>query len=288
MKPSYVIIGCGRVGRNLARHLKKEGYRPLGFASRSIGSAQQAASAAGMETATTRPWEITPGADLIFITTPDGAIETVCEEIVENGGFSKDAVVLHCSGLLPSTILASARSADATIGSMHPLQSFSAPDYPINPFSEIIVSIEGDPAAREMARMAATDLGATVHTIRTDAKTLYHAAAVVASNYLVAVMDIALKMLESAGISKTEGFAVLKPLIEGTLRNIEKSGTENALTGPIARGDVQTVNEHIAALKEYLPGLLQSYRALGAHTTGIASRKGLEDSTVRRLMEALS
>jgi predicted short-subunit dehydrogenase-like oxidoreductase (DUF2520 family) len=101
-------------------------------------------------------------------------------------------------------------------------------------------------------------------------------------------MDIALIMLESAGISKTDGFAVLKPLIEGTLGNVEKSGTENALTGPIARGDVETVSDHIAALKESLPELLRSYRALGEHTTGIAGRKGLDDDALRKLTKLLS
>ncbi len=288
MKPSFVIVGCGKVGTILARQMQSSGYPLLGLASRSLSSAKKVADETGTKRFSTIPWEVTPSADIVFITTPDGSIQEACREIAENKGFKQNAVVLHCSGALPSTILAPAKTCGASIGSMHPLQSFASSNVDANPFKGIIAAIEGEENAIHAARKIAADLEATSLTIKTDAKTLYHAAAVVASNYLVALQDLAFKLLQISGIPEKRAFQVLGPLINGTLSNIEKVGTVKALTGPIARGDAETVKKHVDEIGSMAPEFLTLYRTLGRYTVTIAESGGnLSKEQVRRLFQIL-
>ena len=284
MKPSFAIIGCGKVGTALGIFLTAAGYRAAGFASKSLSSAKQAAAVVQSGRFSDVPWEITGNADVVFITTPDSAITGVCDSIANNKGFADNAVVLHCSGALPSTILSTAKTCGAHAGSMHPLQSFATADYSTNPFQGIIVALEGENYAVKAAKEIATDLGGTGVTILTEAKTLYHASAVVASNYLVTLLDLAFRLIGEAGIAGRDAFNILKPLIEGTLSNIEKVGISEALTGPIVRGDVKTVENHVEEIGLKTPELLALYKTLGFYTIDIAMvKETISKSSIKKL-----
>lgn len=288
MKPSFAIVGCGKVGKALGKHLQTAGYNLTGISTKHVESAEKAASIVGAKRFTTQSNEITKNADIIFITTPDGIIADVCSQLSQDNGFKKDAVVLHCSGAHPSTILSAARDTGAHIGSMHPLQSFSA-ESSGNTFKDIVISVEGDKKAVAASTQVANDLNSNCLTIKTENKVLYHAAAVVACNYLVSLQDAAFKLMEEAGISQKDVFTVLSPLISGTLSNIEKSGTIKALTGPIARGDVETITRHIKGIKEKLPEILTLYNIMGIYTVDVAKAGGtISDKTAEELMKLLS
>lgn len=274
MKPSFAVVGCGKVGLNLVKYLSEAGYRVCGLASRSIDSAKKAADIAGEGRISIKPSEITQGADIVFITTPDGMIEDVCNEIADDGGFTEGTIVFHCSGSLPSTILDSAKKSGAVIGSMHPLQSFATTDGDKNPFFHIIVAVEGHDKAVETGLAMAEDLGAKGFKIQTDSKTMYHASAVVASNCLVTLVDFAYQLLDVAGIGSKDAYAVLGPLIEGTLSNIKRVGPTEALTGPVVRGDYQTVASHLGEIMKKTPQLADLYKILGFHTIEIAKKRG--------------
>jgi len=274
MKPSFAIVGCGKVGTALGKFLAGAGYRIAGLAGKNILSVKKAAQIIGTGKFGLVSREITKDADIVFITTPDNIISDTCDIISQNNGFRENAVVLHCSGALPSTILSSAKKCKTFTGSMHPLQSFTAGESDINPFENIIISVEGENRAVNTAKKIAADLGAKCFTIGTEAKTAYHAAAVVASNYLVTLLDLAFGLIEKAGISGRDRFKVLKPLIEGTLSNIENVGISEALTGPIARGDVETVQRHLNEIALKTPELMSLYKALGYHTVDIAVKRG--------------
>lgn len=274
MKPAFAIIGCGKVGTALSIYLTKSGYSVAGLSCLTLSSAQALGAQVAATRFTTSPEEITIHSDVVFITTPDDRIEQVCNAISSAHGFKAGSVILHCSGALPSTILASAKSSGAFIGSMHPLQSFASTVFEKNPFSGIITDIEGDDTAVKIAQEIAADLGAKSLIIKTEAKTLFHAAAVVASNYLVTVMDLALQFMGKAGVERKDAWNVLKPLVEGTVSNIGRVGIPEALTGPISRGDIATVERHNQAIKDILPELLSLYKVLGRHTVELAVAKG--------------
>ncbi len=288
MKPSFAIVGCGKVGTALGIFLAKAGYKAVGLAGRSIASAQRTAEIIDCDHYSDIPWEITRNADVVFITTPDGAIIEACDSIAGHKGFADKAVVLHCSGALPSTILSTAKTCGAQTGSMHPMQTFASTEFYANPFFGITVSVEGENDAVNMAKQIAADLGGSSVTILTETKTLYHASAVVASNYLVALLDLAFRLMGASGIAARDALKVLKPLIEGTLSNIEEVGIPAALTGPIARGDAETVEKHIEEIGLTTPRLLNLYKTLGWYTIDIATAKTtISETTVKQLKNLL-
>lgn len=288
MKPSIAIAGCGKVGATLGFYLTEKGYAVTGISCRTQESAQAAARILKTDHYGIHPWDITAEADVIFIGTPDARIEETCDAIAQNGGFKRGAVVFHLSGSLPSTILLAAKKCGVETGSLHPLQSFAAIDLVGKPFKGIIMAAEGSPKALRTAREVAQDLESTFIEIKTEAKTLYHAAAVVASNYLVALLGFAFDLLNEAGIPEPEAMMVLKPLINGTLANIEKKGVVKALTGPIVRGDLITVRSHLAQIKERVPELSDLYKILGRYAVGLTQKRGeLDASKISGLRELL-
>jgi len=289
MKESFAIVGCGKVGCILAKQMISCGYKLAGLASKSITSAQTAAAQLGTDIFSDQSWEVTGSADVVFLTTPDGQIQQAASLLAEKNGVKKNAVVLHCSGAQPSTILGALRNCGVSIGSLHPLQSFASTEIQTNPFENIIAAVEGEPDAVAIARRIAEDLGANCLTIKTDAKTAYHAAAVVASNYLVTIQDLAFTLLQIAGIPEKDAFQVLGPLVQGTLSNIEKVGTKKALTGPIVRGDTETVSTHVHEILRMAPDLLDLYQILGQYTVHIAESGGnITAETSQALLEILS
>jgi predicted short-subunit dehydrogenase-like oxidoreductase (DUF2520 family) len=149
------------------------------------------------------------------------------------------------------------------------------------------MAVEGLRAAVDMAEQMATALGARPLRLKTEGKTLYHAAAVVASNYLVSLVDAAQEMLHAAGIPEENAFSVLAPLIHGTLNNVDRRGTTDALTGPIVRGDKETVALHVAALGALLPHLLPAYGSLGRQALRISRRKGHLSADVLAALDEL-
>jgi predicted short-subunit dehydrogenase-like oxidoreductase (DUF2520 family) len=173
------------------------------------------------------------------------------------------------------------------VGSLHPLQSFAAPALAENPFAGIVMTGEGDAAALDAARRVAAALEAEFVGIATATKTLYHAAAVVASNYLVALLGVAADMLATCGLPQSEALRVLLPLVRGTLHNIERVGVPQALTGPIERGDHDTVRRHCRDMVRLRPDLLDLYRQLGAYTLKLAAAKGGLDAASQAALQAL-
>ncbi len=278
MKPTFSIIGCGRVGTALAVFLSKTGYRPVGFVSKGGISSQRAADLAGSGTAFSDTRDAVKKSEIVFITTPDNLIESVCSSIVKTNGFDRDTVLFHCSGALSSSILGAASKKGLSTGSLHPLQSFAPhEENRKSPFLGINMSVEGDEKALLKGEEIIRDLEANPFTLPTRAKTLYHAAAVVASNYLVTLENFALQLLQEADLSEEKAYAVLEPLIQGTLNNIKERGTKAALTGPVARGDVEIVERHVKDLEALRPDYLELYLLLGRYTLDIArSGQGLD------------
>ncbi|MBF0469721.1 MAG: DUF2520 domain-containing protein [Desulfamplus sp.] len=295
MKPQKIsIVGCGRVGTALAVFLSRAGYEIAGVASRTHSSAKKTVKAVlaqgGSEAIKiyNSPAESAMAGDIVFITTPDHLINSVCSDIsAESSVKIADKTIFHCSGALSSCILSSAADKGANTGSIHPLQSFApyAQDQK-SPFTGINVSVEGNEKALATGKMLIQDLGSNYFTIPTESKTLYHAAAVVASNYLVTLENFALELLKEADISEHQGYEILEPLIQGTLANIKNRGSVAALTGPVARGDAQIVEKHIRDIDEKMPEFSRLYRIMGQYTLRLAEkREELDQVSIEGLTE---
>ena len=144
-----------------------------------------------------------------------------------------------------------------------------------------------DDDAIEFGKEIINALRANSFTIPTHAKTVYHASAVVASNYLVTLEHFALELLKEADLSEENAYEILEPLIMGTLNNIKARGSVNALTGPVARGDDEIVSRHLSDIDKKLPRFSKLYRLMGQYTLDIADRRGEISDDARQKLAGL-
>ncbi len=289
MSHTVAIIGAGRVGGAVGYLLARAGYSVTAVMRRTQEAASAAASFIGSGRPTTDAAEAARSAEIVLITTPDGAIRPVCEAIGCAGGFRKAAVVLHMSGAHSLDLLDAAREAGAGRAVIHPLQSVPSREQGIGNLSGSYFRIEADPAALPAARDLVRALGGIELLMPKwssdrESASLYHAGAVTVSNYLVALIEHGLAFYQALGAEKREALTAVLPLIKGTLANIERLGTTEALTGPIARGDAETVRGHIAAMETRAPELLPLYRMLAKQTIAIARERGLDEKTLEELL----
>ena len=266
------IIGAGKVGSVLGYALKQKGYLLAACFARTEQSRKKAAELLGC-TAYSEPEEAARQAEIIFLTTPDRAIKEVCDDLARQNGFQRGQIVLHTSGAHGSEILSTARERGAQTLSFHPLQTFPGLQAGLRALPGTFFAVEGDEEAFSVAGELVEALEGKLLAIPTEMKPLYHAAACVACNYLSTLMDVALQMYAVMGIPAEQAFASLSPLIYGTLQNIGEMGPTKALTGPLARGDLPTIQTHLRNIKALTPELLAIYSCLGIYTVDLACRK---------------
>ncbi len=271
---NIAIIGAGVVGTAIGYLLKKGGYTVSGIGSRTLESAQKAREFIGQGEVSTDLVRIARNADIIFITTSDDAIEEVCRSIATRRGFKPGSLVLHTSGASSVDVLVSAKNSGANVASIHPLQSLPSVQEAVNNMPGSYFCLEGDQLALDKVREMVRVFQGRELTIQMGGKSLYHAGAAVVSNFLVATIGFGLQLHETAGINRQDSLKALLPLIQGTLKNIEQLGIPAALTGPIARGDAHTVEDHLQSIARENPELLGLYSELGRYTVGLALEKG--------------
>ena len=210
-------------------------------------------------------------APVVLIAVPDSAIPQVAQQLAIVGAAEAGGrYVLHTSGSLSSEILRPAREAGASVGSVHPLQSFSglgAAD-----LEGRLFAIEGDPAAVRVARSLARTLGGQVVLLDSAAKPLYHAAASMAAALLLAELEAAVRIFVSLGMKRRQAVRALLPLTRQVLENEERLGPRAAWTGPLARGDFRVVKAHEEALRSLDDEYLSAYRALNRLAARVLSR----------------
>lgn len=277
------FIGAGTVGNALAIRLSDKGYPVVAVASRSESSAKKLAQSVNNCTPFFSLQEVADISDLVFITTPDGAINAVASQIKWHKGQS----AVHCSGADTTSVLEPARKLGARVGVFHPLQTFASIQHAVQNLPGSTFCIEAEEPLKSILKDMAVDLGGFWIELEAKDKVLYHAAAVFACNYLVTVVKLATDLWQAFGISQKQAIQALLPLIRGTVNNIENVGMPQCLTGPIARGDTGTILKHLNALEKAAPGLLSAYRELGRQTIPIALAKGRIDQKQAEKMQTM-
>ncbi len=277
------FVGAGTTGTALAVRLSQKGWSVVGVSSRTLSSAQRLARQVGDCRVCHTAQELADAAEMIFITTPDDAIAQVCSEV----HWCKGQSVLHCSGAHSSDILESAKKLGAAVGSFHPLQTFADVDWAIANLPGSAFALEAEEPLLSTLKELTQLLNGYWVELKPGDKVLYHAAAVFACNYLVTLLALALDLWKDFGVSAKEATRALLPLLRGTLNNIDNIGLPNCLTGPVARGDLGTIQKHLSALDARDPSLLTAYRELGLQTIPIALAKGKVDEQKAEEMRTL-
>ncbi len=264
------FIGAGTVGTALAVRLSSKGYQVVAVSSRSQTSAQSLAQAVSGCQVFNNNQGVADTAELVFITTPDDAIAPVASQIQWHTGQS----VVHCSGADSTDILEPARKSGAQVGVFHPLQTFASVRQAIDNIPGSTFAVEAElPLLNTLKDMAAALDGHWVELKASD-KVLYHAAAVIACNYMVTLVKLATDLWQTFSVPPQQATQALLPLLRGTINNIDAVGIPQCLTGPIARGDTGTIKKHLDALQKSAPSLLSTYRELGLQTIPVALAKG--------------
>jgi predicted short-subunit dehydrogenase-like oxidoreductase (DUF2520 family) len=283
-KPRLGFIGAGRVGSVLALALNKAGYPVVAVASRRFESAQSLAGRIDGCDAVHSPQTVVDRADLVFVTTPDDAIRGVAQSLPWRDGVA----VVHTSGAETRDALRIAAARGATTASLHPLQTFAGVDQGLAVLPGTVFAVEAEGDLKDTLLTLVTDLQGTPIELRSEDKVLYHAAAVLASNYVVTLMKLASDLWLRIGQERSAAVPALLPLLRGVVANLDALGLPAALTGPIARGDVETVRRHLDAIAAAAPETLPAYRELALQTIPVAlARGGLSDTAAAGLRELL-
>ncbi|MEO1021546.1 MAG: Rossmann-like and DUF2520 domain-containing protein [Bacteroidota bacterium] len=249
--PSVSIIGLGNVGRALCNAFKT--------------------AEVNVESVFTKSDPVTETSrlgDVVLLTVRDDTLNDVIDELSRHAIDLSFKTVAHCSGVHTSGVLAPLKSLGAQVASFHPIMAVT--DQTVS-FEGIWFDVEGNSDALHQLSVLAAQLNAQTFAVQPGAKPLLHAAAVTASNYMVALVYVASLVAEKGGISEEESIPALLPLMEATLQNMKNQPLPDALTGPIARGDFKTVEKHLQLL-ENNDGIQEVYTILGKFTAQLAGK----------------
>ena len=264
------FIGAGTVGTALALRLNDKGYQVVAVSSRSRVSAENLARAISHCRFFNNSQDVVDIAELVFITTPDDVIAQVASQLEWHGGQG----VVHCSGADSTEILQPARKLGAHVGVFHPLQTFASTKQAMENMPGSTFTVEAEEPLLGTLKDMATALDGHWIELKASDKVIYHAAAVIACNYVVTLVKLATDLWQAFSIPPQQATQALLPLLRGTISNIDAIGIPQCLTGPIARGDSGTIKKHLSALEEVAPAILSTYRELGLQTIPIALAKG--------------
>jgi predicted short-subunit dehydrogenase-like oxidoreductase (DUF2520 family) len=282
--PSIAVIGLGRVGSVLGRALHAAGYPIVAVASRTHAKAKLAASTFGAQPAL--PAQAAHRAELVLLTVPDDALPAIADELAAANVWRQGQFVVHASGASPANVLEPIAARGAMIGSFHPVAAFASPQATLPP--GITFGIEAPEPLQHVLVQMAYALGGYPLRLTAEQKTLYHAAAVIASNYAVTLAAMAAQLFGRLDATPDEALRALLPLMRTTLDNLEEQRLPNALTGPLVRGDAGTVQRHLQALDQTAPRVGAFYRCLGQATLPLAQQRGLDHATAGAMQDLMT
>jgi predicted short-subunit dehydrogenase-like oxidoreductase (DUF2520 family) len=277
------FIGAGRLGTALAWSLARAGLTVACVASTRPN--QAAAVTARIDgCAVAAPQETVDRCDLVFITTPDSQIEPVAGALRWRSGMA----VVHCSGATEIDVLGCAREQGAWIGGFHPMQAFTDPQAALQSLPGSTITIESEDPLDALLVTIAGRLGCHVNRLPPGMRGRYHAAAGYTSHFMNGVFAEAVRVWASWGASEEDALRALLPLAYGNLKSMESLGIAGGMPGPVARGDVQSVEKHLASLAALGPHGVDFYRTLCARTIPLALEKGsIDEATAERFRDVL-
>jgi predicted short-subunit dehydrogenase-like oxidoreductase (DUF2520 family) len=278
------IAGAGRMAQAMGRLLRERGEPLVFVAGRDPRKTRQAAYFIGGVTAGSIA-DLPSRARRVLIAVTDAAIPEVAA-ILAQAGMREGAALHTCGGAGPE-VLAPLAIHGVAVGTIHPLQTVASPDQGVQALPGVAFAIAGDPPAAAWAERIVVVLGGEALRVPAERRPLYHAAAVIAGNYSAGLVDAAVLLMKAAGIEEAAALRAIGPLARSSLANALELGAVRALTGPVQRGDTETIAAHLAALAACAsPSVRNLYRAAGLYLLDMARRRGLAAERARAI-EAL-
>jgi len=256
------VIGAGRVGAVLAAALRSRGHVIVSVAGESDASRRRAADLLP-GVAMDKPTAVARGCDVLLLTVPDDMLDNVVTQLAASGAIGEGQLVVHTSGSHGLRVLAPATAVGARPVALHPAMTFTGTAVDLDRLGDCVFGVTAGPDERAWAADLVAELGATVMWVPEELRGLYHAGLAHGANHLVTLVTQAMELLGAAGAA--DPASILRPLLQAALDNALAEG-DSALTGPIVRGDVNTVRAHLAELARTAPDTLPSYVALARAT----------------------
>ena len=268
--PYTGIVGAGAVGTALGVALSRAGWPIHAVASRDATRRERFTGLVDGSRAFVEPQALVEEVELVILAVPDDVIPSIAESIRMYGG----QAMIHTSGALGAEVLQPAMAAGTQIGAFHPLVAFADTERAVAALQGATVAIEGDDQLAALLSRMAEQIGATAVRLAPGSKAAYHAAAVLAAGGFIAMLDAIAELAAVAGLDEAGALAIYGPLIEGTLGNARALGIREALTGPMTRGDVGTLQAHLAAMAAYAPDAVELYVAAARREIALAQERG--------------
>lgn len=272
MKPRIALIGPGKVGCAVTRKLHRAGYPVVAVIGRDPVSTADACGFIGCSpAAASRELAAAGKASIILLAVKDDQIARQAEKLCTESELTVQQTLVHFSGLHPASIMQQTTSV-ATL-SIHPLLPFASRELAWRRLEACPCAYEGNPNCHPLAIELINAIGGRPFAIATEKKATYHASASIASNFLVTLLATAEELLQDCDIPPEQALPLLLPLVRTTLDNVTAVGTAQGLTGPIVRGDTETIRQHLTSL-ENRPEFSSLYRLLASRTLALAEASG--------------
>ncbi|RMG80310.1 MAG: DUF2520 domain-containing protein [Chloroflexi bacterium] len=281
--PKIAIIGAGKVGSTLAIALSHAGYEIVAVASRTPTSAEKLAQR--LSTVATTIHEAFIQANLTLLTVPDDAIASVALQLSDAGDALRGHAFVHTSGAHSQDSLKPLVAHGAMIGSLHPALPFASIEMALNNLPNTVYALEASsPILSQWLHDIVQALKGHIITIPEGQKSIYHVAMVIASNYTVTLYSIAHQLLSSIGASEEVAASALNTLMHATVDNLAQQGLPAALTGPLSRADIGTLQAHLNALECHHPHLVPLYIALARSTYPLLNARGVDVNKIEQFL----
>ena len=264
MKNNILFIGAGRLGTTLARAMYEKGFLIPFFFSKDIPLKHELylPNTQFLSVLSNTNFE---NINTIIITVPDNQIKNVVNKLVLFDLNWEDKLVFHTSGCLNSDELKAFELKGAKVGSVHPMQTFDDHFLPVKIFRNIVFTVEGDIQIYNYFEKIAELLNANILKLNPENKILYHIAAVASSNFITALLVYVSDLYKKLNFDEKEIKKLILPIVNQTLINFEKNESKNSLTGPLKRGDLNTIENHVTYLKENQSELFPVYKEISKY-----------------------
>lgn len=264
------VVGAGRVGAVLAAALRAAGHEIVSAAGESTASRDRmAALLPGVPGG--KPTDVARNCDLLLLTVPDDMLKNVVTTLVGAGAIREGQFVCHTSGRHGLAVLEAASDIGARPLAMHPAMTFTGTEVDLDRLHGCVFGVTAEGSGRAFAQSLVDDLGGVAMWVAEDKRTLYHAGLAHGANHLVTLVSQAMELLAASGAE--DPAATLRPLLSAALDNALKSG-DAALTGPIVRGDANTVRDHLSEIAATAPATIPAYVELAKATADRAVLDG--------------
>lgn len=279
---SVTIVGPGRMGLALGGALVSSGAtRSLTVFGRRPEPPSHPLFTQGVARYVFGVEPLAPDSIALFLAVPDAAVPEMAYTVAAQGDAPEGCAAFHVSGSLPTDVLGPLHGRGYALGSFHPLQAVSHPVSAADRIPGSYIAVVGSPEATAVARRLANAMGSRVLSVPAARRPLFHAATVLASNYLPPLLDLAVRLMERAGVAPDEALAALLPLVRGTLDSVGERGLAASVRGPIVAEDLETIALHLRALDE---DDRKIYAAFGAQLARLAG-PGLDDDVRATILE---